>query len=59
MNCSNVIKYLNYVTYFPDGNALAITKGVNLVVYTSPSMTLLFRREFSSNITYVQFSPDS
>ena len=59
MNCSNVIKYSNYVAYSPDGNALAIAKGVNLVVYASPSMTLLFKHAFSSNITYIQFSNDS
>ena len=53
MNCSNVIKYSNYVAYFPDGNALAIAKGVNLVVYASPPMTLLFKHAFSSNITYI------
>ena len=53
MNSSNVIKYSKYVAYTPDGNVLAIAKGVNLVVYASPSMTLLFKHVFSSNITYI------
>ena len=59
MKLSNCIKYSGFSSFSKNGNLLSIAKGNNLIIYEVNSLKKLNKYNFTSQITQIEFSPDS
>ena len=59
MKLSNCIKFSGLSTFSKNGNLLSISKGTNIVIYETNNLKKITRFNFSSQVTQIEFSPDS
>ena len=59
MKLSNCIKYSGFSSFSKNGNLLSIAKGNNLIIYEVNTLKKVNKYNFTSQITQIEFSPDS